>query len=158
MQWGSESWKSVRDAQLMEWFNNDEHAVHFLLSISTITELWDDLIDKDKQLTDAMIHKGFFEALVSLPCNPFYIKHRVYLTPIIIQAINSWQDANVLQTGSRNDRAIAYTLRNMDIQLVQAIVYITQGYDKLREVSPEIWRYFGSEQDDIITWACGDTT
>jgi hypothetical protein len=46
----------------------------------------------------------------------------------------------------------------MDIQIVQAIVFITQGYDRLREVSQDIWTFFGADQDDIDSWLSGDTT
>lgn len=150
--WGSEKWKLQRDAKLREWFNGDDTALAFLLVISDITELWDDLVDQDKEITRQRLDRCMYAAIVELPCNPFYTKHRSYLSPLIIQAINSWQDANVLEQGDRNERALAYTLRNIDIQLVQAIVFITQGYDKMREISPEIWKMFAAEQDDVLEW------
>lgn len=155
--WGSEAWKQNRDERLLEWFGGNRHALEFMLKISDITELWDDLIDGDKELAVDRINRVFYMALVEFPCNPFYTEHRHYLTPLIIQAINSWQDANVLEHGDRNERALAYTLRNIDIQLVQAIVFITQGYDRMRELSPQIWKVFAAEQDDILTWV-GETT
>jgi len=156
--WGSENWKEVRDGVILNWFGGDRHALDFMLAISDITELWDDLIDQDKEIDRKQIDTAFYAALVRMPCNPFYIKHREYLTPLIIAAINSWQDANVLEQGDRNERALAYTLRNIDIQLVQAIVFITQGYDKMREVSPEIWKMFAAEQDDVLAWVTGETS
>lgn len=156
--WGSDSWKETRDGVLLAWFGGDRNALDFILALSDVTELWDDLVDQDKDIGRQRIDTAFYTALVSLPCNPFYIKHRVYLTPLIIQAINSWQDANVLEQGDRNERALAYTLRNIDIQLVQAIVFITQGYEKMREVSPEIWKMFAAEQDDVLAWVTGETS
>lgn len=157
MEWGSEDWKEARDAQLLAWFGGNRHAFDFMMTLSDITELWDDLVDGDKQLTKGRIDDAFFKALVTLPTNPFFEAHKSYLVPLIIMAINSWQDANTLEHGGRNERALAYTLRQMDLQIVQAIVYITQGYDKMREVSGEIWKMFAAEQDDILTWV-GETT
>jgi len=157
MKWDSDEWRKERDDLLLGWFGGDREALSLMHSLSDITELWDDLIDNDKLLTHDDINAAFYTALVVLPNNPFWCKHRLFLTPIVITAINSWQDANRLSTGTRSERALAYTLRNLDIQVVQAIVFITQGYPRLRELSAEIWTYFGANQDDIDTWL-GDTT
>lgn len=152
MPWGSETWKNDRDRDLLEWFGGDEQAVHFMLALSDITELWDDLIDQDKEITPARIDSVFYTALFGLACNPFYQRHITYLTPLMVAAINAWKDANTLQRGTPNERAVAYTLRNLDIQIVQAIVLLTQGPEKAREIGPKLWRKFAAEQDDIQTW------
>jgi hypothetical protein len=152
MQWGSEEWKRERDLKLLNWFSGNKDAVDFLLAISDVAELWDDLIDGDKPITKQRVNTAFMTALVELPNNPFYVEHREHLTPIIIQAANSWLDANELEKGDVNQRALAYTLRNMDIQLVQAIVYITGGFAKLRTYSADIWDYFGARQDPVLDW------
>lgn len=157
-EWGSLEWSLERNRKLLDWFGGDEDALAFLLSISTITELWDDLLDADKPITEQRVHEAFFQALVRMPCNPFYIKHREHLTPIIIQSINSWMDANIFEQGDATERTLAYTLRHMDLQLATAIVYLTQGYAKMREISPEMWRYFVVAQDDAPTWIRGDAS
>lgn len=154
--WGSVEWKEERDQYLREWIGN-EFAFRFLMDVSDICELWDDIIDEDKVLGAERVHKVFTAALVSLPANPFYMEHRGWLTPIILTSINSWLDANELQTGTTSERAIAYSLRNRDVQLVQAIIYITRGQDFLRSISPQLWRMFASEQDDAIEWIEGVT-
>jgi len=158
MKWDSPEWRQVRDAKLLEWFNGNEDALQFLNLICDITELWDDLIDQDKPISQKDINDAMMAALIYLPLNPFYREHATYLTPLMISSINSWQDANTLSDGTRSQRALAYTLRNMDIQIVQAIVFITQGYDRLREVSQDIWKFFGADQDDIDSWLSGDAT
>lgn len=156
MEWGSPEWMKARDAKLFEWFGGDVDAVELLKSLSIITELWDDLVDGDKPVTRARVDAAFFHALVRLPTNAFYIKHREYLTPLIIQSINAWQDANALEHGDRNQRALAYTLRNIDIQILQAIVYLTRGYAAMREVSLQTWILFAAEQDDALQWIAGE--
>lgn len=157
MQWDSEEWRQDRDLRLLTWFGGDQTALAFLYSISRITELWDDLIDKDKPVTPEQINDAMFDALVALPCNPFYAKHRTYLTPLMIAAISSWQDANTLSKGTRNQRALAYTLRNMDVQIILAIITLTRGRDTARALGPEIWTYFAAEQDDFDAWMAGDS-
>jgi hypothetical protein len=158
MRWNSPEWRKERDAKILEWFGGNVDAVQFLKLISDITELWDDLVDKDREIPDDEIDDAMMAALIYLPLNPFYREHAAYLTPLMISSINNWKDANALSAGTRSQRALAYTLRNMDIQIVQAIVFITQGYDRLREVSQDIWTFFGADQDDIDSWLSGDTT
>lgn len=155
--WGSTAWIVERDRILRDWFG-DVEAYKFLVLISRITELWDDIVDGDKELEASRINKVFFDAMILLPSDPFYMKHREHLTPLLIAAINSWQDANVLATGDRNQKALAYTLRNMDIQIVQAIIYITRGYDVMRDLGPAVWTLFAADQDDILTWIEGSGT
>lgn len=155
MKWDSPEWREGRDKIISQWFLGDIAAIEFLRLLSSATELWDDLIDGDKRPLPQEISQVFTDLLVGLPNNPFYMQHRQHLTPLIIQAINSWQVANVLETGAPNERALAYTLRNMDIQIVQAIVYIIQGPARAREIAPMLWRLFAADQDDAAEWIFG---
>lgn len=150
--WGTEDWKKLRDAKLLHWFAGDRDAVAMLMMLSDITEIWDDLIDKDKPIPDEAIHEAFFKLIVLLPNNPFWVKHRVFLTPIIIQSISSWRAANALARGSRSERALSYTLRNADIQLVQAMIYLTRGQQAMIDLTPVLWKEFAAQQDDIDVW------
>ena len=54
----SEEWNLKKEELLYKWLG-DEHAVIFILTIGQITETWDDLIDKDKQLSDDHINEVF---------------------------------------------------------------------------------------------------
>lgn len=147
-------WLRKRDAMLREYVP-DEHARDFIYDISRITELWDDLTDKDKPIPQTTIDNAMMAALVSLPLNPFFRQHSEYLTPLVLQAINAWQDANVLAKGTRSQRMLAYTLRHCDTQLYIAVVFLTQGFDKMREASSELWSLTVAE-DDGDAWMAGD--
>lgn len=151
------NWELERNRKLLEWFNGDAEAVEFLLLLSEITELWDDLIDGDKPILAEQVNTVFMKALLVLPGHPFYRKHQAYLMPLMIHAINSWHLANTFEKGTNNERALAYTLRNLDILIAEAIVYLTGGWARMREVSPHLWRLFGAGQDDIEVWLEGGT-
>lgn len=150
-------WLLERNRRLREWIP-DEDALSFLQDISRISELWDDLIDRDKVITEDQIEAAMMSALVSLPLNPFYQKHHTYLTPLVLQAINAWKDSNVLAKGNRSQRMLAYTLRHVDNQIVIALVFLTQGYAKMREVSVDIWNFLVADCDDGDDWMAGDST
>jgi hypothetical protein len=107
----TEDWRKVRNLKLLEWFGGNQSAVDFIVAISSVSELWDDLVDKDRELTRKDIDLVFWNALVTLPTNEFFNQHRTFLMPLVIQSINAWQDSVELESGSTNDRAYALTLR-----------------------------------------------
>lgn len=145
----SEDWKLQRDRTILGWLNNDQDAFDLLMLFNEAAELWDDLIDKDKEISHDKIHDVFTELLVKYPSNPFYIKHRVFLTPLIISAIVAWRTANELEKGTRSERAVAYTLRSVDLQLLMMMIYIIRGHNAAVTIGPEVWRTFVSRNDFI---------
>ncbi len=151
---GTEEWKAIRDRKMLEWFDGDASAVEFMVAISEIAELWDDLIDKDKELTKAEIDSALFTALVTLPCNQFFNANKQFLMPLILQWINAWQDSVELEKGGESDRAYALTLRLFGVQLCSMIVMLKKGYHEARKVSLDIWK-LGTAHDDPMKWIKG---
>ena len=158
MEFNSPEWRQERDAQMLEWCGGNSDAVSFVLDIVQLAEVWDDIVDGDEldmeQVEDAML-----AGMLRLPLNPFYREHGEYLTPLIIQAINTWKVANVLSQGTREQRAVAYTLRHLDLQILVAVVELTRGRRAALELGPEIWtRYAARPDDGIDKWLSGDAT
>ena len=148
-------WREIRNAKLLEWFGGNQSAVDFLVALSSIAELWDDLVDKDKQPSRKEIDAVFWNALVTLPTNEFFNANRSFLMPLVIQSINAWQDSVELENGNTNDRAYALTLRIISLQIAPMIVLLLRGQEAMRETSTEMWRYFTSH-DDAIKWIQGE--
>lgn len=151
----SEDWRELRNAKLLEWFGGNQSAVDFLVALSSIAELWDDLVDKDKELSRKEIDAVFWNALVTLPTNEFFNANRAFLMPLVIQSINAWQDSVELESGNTNDRAYALTLRIISLQIAPMIVLLLRGKEAMRETSTDMWRYFTSH-DDAIKWIQGE--
>lgn len=153
-----DEWYEERNRKIREWIP-DPQARSFLYDISRITELWDDLYDRDENISPEQIEEAMLAALISLPLNPFYQKHSGYLTPLMLQAINTWKDSNVLAKGTRSQRMLAYALRHLDNQIIIALIYLTQGYAKMREYSVDVWTFLVADVDDGDAWmAAGDKT
>jgi hypothetical protein len=150
----SSEWREARDAQLLEWFGGDRSAVEFLLAVSSICEVWDDLVDKDKEISRETLDSVFFDALVTLPTNEFFNRHKSFFIPLIIQGINAWQDSVVLEKGGPNDRAYALTLRLFLVQLAPMIVLLQRGKEAARKVSVEMWKA-ATCHDDPLEWIKG---
>ena len=148
-------WRGLRNAKLLEWFGGNQSAVDFLVALSSIAELWDDLVDKDKEPSRKEIDAVFWNALVTLPTNEFFNTNRAFLMPLVIQSINAWQDSVELERGNTNDRAYALTLRIISLQIAPMIVLLLRGKKAMRDLSTEMWRYFTSH-DDAIKWIKGE--
>lgn len=135
------AWRSIRNAKLNEWVK-DPFAVAFILQFSDTCELFDDIIDRDKPIEDGQAVRVLFALLTEMPLNPFFDKYKAMLIPVIVTGINAWLDANDLEKGSANDKAMAYMLRDWCCELINYVIYLTRGKDYMRQVSLEVRRFF----------------
>ena len=150
----SPEWRTLRDQKYLEWFLGNEYAVECALVLMNACELWDDLIDQDKEISTGQVHTAFTGIFVELTVNPFWQKSRLFLEPLIIQAINAWLDANELERAStRVERNQAFHLRNMPTELIPMIAFAVGGWEHTRRVSLEIRNFFTHESFD--DWECG---
>ena len=141
MEFDTPEWQAERNRKLAEWIG-DADAVRFILQFSDICELFDDLIDKDRDIPDDHVIRVLFCVLTELPVNPFFDKWKQHLIPIIVTGINAWLDANELEKGDENDRVFAYVLRDWYMEFVSFVIYATRGRDYMREVSMDVRHFF----------------
>lgn len=141
LEFDTEAWQEARNAKLFEW-TQDLNAVRFIVQVSDTGELFDDLIDKDKPITDEHIIRVLFVVLTEMPLNPFFERFKHQLIPVITTGINAWLDANVLEKGSENDRVFSYVLRDWYAELIAYVIYLTRGRDFMRTVSMDVRNFF----------------
>lgn len=137
----TEAWRELRDKKLIEW-TGDMSALWFIRQFSDACEVFDDLVDKDKPVTDADLARTLFALLTELPLNPFFDKYKHQLIPVIVTGINAWLDANTLEKGSSNDRVFSYVLRDWYAELIAYVIYLCRGRDYMRSVSMEVRHFF----------------
>jgi hypothetical protein len=146
----SPDWRQERNAKLLEWFGN-QSAVDFYVAVSAVCELWDDLTDKDKDISQADVDQAFWHALVTLPNNEFFNTHKSFFVPLILQGINAYKDSVELERGGAEDRAYALTLRYLGLQLAPMIVTVLRGHDAARAMSVDFWRW-ATKHDNPMEW------
>lgn len=129
----------------------DPEAVEFLELVFDITDIWDDLIDKDREVTESQINNTFTKCLVHLPGNSFYRKHYAVLASQLMLVINAWQDANELEKGDEADRIYACGLRFLLVQLIATAVNLIKGQDAARKISVEAWRE-NTAKENTLQW------
>ena len=108
-------------------FQGHPEAMQFCLNILYIAHLWDDLIDKDKNRSDAEINSGFEILLLGIPSNPFYRAHQGSLLPMIHVAIACWYESNKRQKGTEDEKFYAFYLRNQLLSVVYFACLVVGG-------------------------------
>jgi len=114
-------------------------AVDFFFLIRDVLHFWDDLIDKDKPVSNDYINRSMFSAVIRLPSNPFFRQYQDTLLPIMVNAVANWQTANQFEAEDDTRRLqIAYVIRSDYANILIQLAYLVGGYDWMVEVTPMI--------------------
>lgn len=119
------------------YFKGNESAVDYIVDLIAAWHIWDDLIDKDKPITDASINQAFINAFIRLPRNYFYQANFTVLNPLMENAFINWMAANNLEQRGEN-LEVAYELRNTYLSIVITCAAIIGGVDWATEVAVDV--------------------
>lgn len=125
-----------------------QDAISMANELFYISQVWDDLIDKNKPVPDNAINRMMWIALVDLPLNPFYQLNFCALHPIIRNAIMDWMTATYIERNydSMQELTISYIIRDSLTNILAHMALLIGGYDWMVQVSPEIRRWIHDEQ------------
>lgn len=113
-------------------------AIRFCETLFRVSQVIDDLIDKDRSVSDRTIERSYWDAMIEIPSNPFYQRHLQTLVPLMQTAFNDWLDANTLENADDHGRNIAFVLRDSVGNIACQVAYLVGGFDHMRSVSPLI--------------------
>lgn len=131
---------------LTDVLKGHEDAVSLCINLGEVSQVWDDLIDGDQELSHERINAAFIAMLTHIPANPFYQTYFPTLRPLIEQAIIDWMTANRFESeGSVHERTLAFVLRDSLVSVVTMCARIIGGLGYAIEVAPAIRRYFHDE-------------
>lgn len=117
--------------------------IHFCETLFRISQTLDDLIDRDRPVSDDTIYAAFWEALIELPANPFYRSNEQYLRPLMAAALQDWRDSVKLERhGDHHGRSLAFVLRDQLTSLVVQCAFLVGGTTWMQQVSEQIRRHF----------------
>ena len=104
-------------------------AKQFLDHISNILHFWDDLVDKDKPVSDSDTNTWMWAALIELPRNQFYVANFSYLNSVLAMAILNWEVATRIERQDNDDYSlnIAYIIRSSYADLAVAVALLIGG-------------------------------
>lgn len=133
----------------IRWMKGDKSAADYIELVCNIAHVWDDLIDKDKEVSEDDIGKVFFEALISLPRNVFYRKHFDHLNSVLMNAMSNWQVATKLEReGGPYETSIAFILRSSYVDLITQAALLLGGQKWACQVGEEARRLTHGETYD----------
>jgi nitrate reductase NapE component len=119
----------------LEWFKGDQTAVDLYETIRVIAHTWDDLIDKDQEVTADGVHKLMQMALVTLPLNPFFQKFSSTLYPVLVVAVVSYIASTKLERkGDDHSLELAHFLRYAIYTLPLMSMVLSGGLDHAVEM------------------------
>ena len=118
---------AIRDLAVV-YFKGNEAAVDYIADFLAAWHIWDDLIDKDKPITDESINQAFINVFIKLPRNPFYQANFGILNPLMENAFINWFAANSLEQQNQNLRT-AYDLRNTYLNIIVTCANIIGGVE-----------------------------
>lgn len=108
--------------ELLRIFRGNRDALDLLLKLKYVSHVWDDLIDRDHDVTPAMVSRAFMIVLHGIPMNPFYRAHEQQLLPVFVTSQLNYIAANDLERGDQVSREIAHCARYAigDVSLIIA--------------------------------------
>ncbi len=122
-----------------------EDAVIFCQRLAEVAQVWDDLIDKDKPITEKQINNAFINCLLRIPCMPFYQDNFGHLQPVIQNAVYDWLTANELEQGNDHAKSMAFVLRDAITSVAIQCAFLVGGHEHAIEQGPKIRRFFHDE-------------
>ena len=125
----------------LEWFGGDQDALNMYRHFVDLLHTWDDLVDKDKPVTEGAINNAFAVALVYLPANRFYQSIQSQILPMWLTVISAYESANHFErTKDEHGIEIAHTLRYAAGNIIAYAMHVCLGPVKAKEFLPEMWK------------------
>jgi len=136
---------------LFPLLKGNSDATVFCVDLMNIYQVWDDLIDRDKEYTDTDVNQAFQTLFFSLPKNEFYIKHQNELRPLIMNSILKWFDANEMEKGGKvDDLNMSYMLRAEIYSIFCYVAFLVGGLNYAKEVGVSIRRLYAETLPDFL--------
>lgn len=115
--------------------NGDADVFRFLWAFWNFEHCYDDLIDRDKQVTQEQAVKCLVDFVTMISFNPFYQQYKHTLHPLIIQACTRWLDGDEwARSDDPEKRTMARVVRCGDVDIMMQVAYLTGGWEFMREV------------------------
>ncbi len=140
--------KNSKEGKL-EWFGGNHDALSMYRMLVDLAHTWDDLVDKDRDLPTDHINNAFLIALVYMPANVFYRSIQEQIMPMWLTVISAYEVANKFeQDKDEHGVEIAHNLRYAVGHIVAYMVQVCVGYEKSKEILPEVWKSIVFERFD----------
>lgn len=131
----------------LEIFGGDEEAFELANIIIHMGGFWDDLVDKDTDITEDEINRSMFMALSSIHTNAFFQQHARDLVPLMSMSSMNYLVARTWER-SRDPHGLelAHVFRYWVVTVIGAIVTQCLGPINALEILPDLYKAMCSER------------
>jgi hypothetical protein len=133
----------------LDWFGGNQDALNMFRMFVVMSHTWDDLVDKDKDVSEKEINNAFLIALVYLQANPFYRSIQEQIWPMWMTVVTAYETANKFERDKDpHGIEIAHSLRYASGHIIAYAVQVCVGLEKTKEILPEVWKNIFYERFD----------
>ncbi len=133
----------------LEWFGGNQDALNMYRMFVDLAHTWDDLVDKDRAVSEDAINNAFLVCLAYLPANPFYQTIQTQVLPMWLTVVSAYQVANHFEREKDpHGIEIAHSLRYAVGNIVAYAVHVCVGAEQAKQVLPEVWKAIFFERFD----------
>lgn len=131
----------------LEWFGGNANALEMFNLLIELAHSWDDIVDRDSEISEFRVNRAFLIALCILPSNPFYraiqdeVRHWWFPIVAAYEAANHFE-----QTGDSHGLEIGHMLRYAAGHIVIYSSIVCLGYENARRHIPDIWKCMACER------------
>jgi hypothetical protein len=132
-----------------EWFGGNLDALNMYRAFVSLLHTWDDMVDKDKPLTEKQINEAFLTCLVYLPANPFYRHIQDQILPMWVIVVSGYAAANHFEREKDpHGIEIAHSLRYAAGNIIAYAIHICVGAEEAAKQIPDMWKSVFYERYD----------
>ena len=133
----------------LEWFGGNQDALNMYRAIVDLLHTWDDLVDKDKPLTEGSINQAFLTCLVYLPANPFYRQIQDQILPMWLTVVSAYEAANKFERDKdAHGIEVAHSLRYAAGNMIAYAIHVCVGAEEAKAQVPDMWKSVFYERFD----------
>lgn len=120
------------------WLKGNTDAVKLCEDVFDVSQIIDDLYDRDKPVSGEDIHRMTMLVFSEIPRNPFYAANRDTLQSYLETALMGWIDSTNLESRGEAGRRLAFVYRDIIGGLANKCALLIGGYEWWATVSVDI--------------------
>lgn len=122
------------------WLQDNREAVAFCEDVFFVSQVLDDLVDRDKPVTGRDVERMAMMMFSVIPRNPFYIQHRDTLQSYLETALMYWIDGNRLETQGEAGQRLAFVFRDIIGGVINKCALLIGGPEWWETISLDVHR------------------
>ena len=124
-----------------EWFNGNKDAIDAFRQLCILADVWDNIVDGDKPVSQAEVNNAFLICLFNLPLNPLYRHLETQIAPMWLTVVAAYETANKFEKDKdEHGISLGFSLRHAAGNIISYMMIYCCGMDKAREYIPEMWK------------------